>query len=416
MIKVSGQVLFGEQKARMTHLYFSRKKTDDGSPVLALLFSNHPLAVQVLDDRQKLNDLAKRKAFVGLYVQLDESGSVQMTDLYHDDGSFSGPWTFEPPKGKQTITAGRIATDGEREFFGKPFSVDVSFNAGSTVDETWRGSPSYETKPSGLKLGQAEGWMEIAGKKTTLSHALTVSETDLFGETGERKIFLTTEPPTDAMLATTMGAEQAMHTAGIVFLRVSIDAKKEIQSVMVPSADGNPVNFSSSQWNIELASTAVGEIDGRVDLTGGKDDDSEFPRFDVRFHSATRKIGAAAPVTAETGKPLPKDGGEAGKAYRDFITALKKAKTVEEILPLRIAGTAAMIKDIPPEQRAGLLEFLKQEAQVPYKIAGGFSNDDQATLWLERKQGEERIQGRVNIHRENGAWKMGMEAFRIQAE
>jgi hypothetical protein len=415
MIKVSGEVLFGEQKAKMTHLYFSRKKTDDG-PVLALLFSDHPLAERMLDDRQKLNDLAKRKAFVGLYVQLDESGSVQMTDLYHDDGSFSGSWAFEPAGGKQTITAGRIATEGEREFFGKPYSVDVTFNAGPKVDETWRGSPFYETKPTGLKLGQAEGWMDHAGKKTKLSHALAVSETDLFGDSGERKIFLTTEPPTDEMLAANMGPEQAMHKAGIVFLRVSLDAKNEIQSVMVPAEDGNPVNFSSSQWNIELAATVATEVDGRVDLTGAKDDDSEFPRFDVRFHSATRKIGAAAPVTAENGKPLAKDGGEAGKVYRDFLAALKKAKAVEDILPLRIASTAAMLNDVPLEQRAGLLEFLKQEAQVPYKIVGGFANDDQATLWLEGKQGEERIQGRVNIHREDGAWKMGMEAFRSQAE
>ena len=415
MIKVSGQVLFGAQKAKMTHLYFSRKKTDDG-PVLALFFSDRPLAQRVLDDRQKLTDLAKRKAFVGLYVQLDDSGSVQMTDLYHDDGSLSGSWAFEPAGGKQTITAGRIATDGEREFFGTPYAVDVTFNAGSKVDETWRGSPFYETKPTGLKLGRAEGWLDHAGKKTKLTHALAVSETDLFGDSGERKLFLSTEPPTDEMLAATMGPEQAMHQAGIVFLRISLDAKNEIQSAMVPSEDGNAVNFSSTQWNIELAATAAEEIDGYVDLTGAKNEDSEFPRFEVRFHSATRKIGAAAPVTAENGKPLPKDGGDFGKTYRDFLAALKKAKTVEDILPLRIASTAAMINDIPPEHRAGMLEFLKHEAQVPYKIVGGFANDDQATLWLEGKQGEERIQGRVNLHREGGAWKMGMEAFRSQAE
>ena len=414
-MKISGSVQFGEQKARMTHLYFRKKQSDDG-PVVALLFSDHPLAVGVLDDPQKRVALARKRAFVGLYVELDETARVTSTDLLHADGGFSGPWTFEPAAGKKGLMGGRVATEGEGDFFGSTYSVDVSFEGVAKPDETWRGSAFYETKTTGLKVGQAKGWMERTGKKTTLSHALAVTETDLFGDSGERKLFLTARPVTDEMLAGTMGPERAMYDAGIEFLRVGLDGKNELQSVMTPAPDGAPINFTSSHWDIELFAGAATDLDGRVQLAAIEDGDPDFPRFDVQFHAATRAIGAAQPVTAENGKALPKDGGEPGAAYRAFVVALKKAKSVDELLPLRIPAMAATLEGVPAGERGALLEFLQHDAQTPYKIVGGFANADQATLWLHAKVGEERIDGRVNVHREGKAWKLGMESFRSVPE
>ena len=412
MPTVSGSVHFDAQKAQMTHLYARRKDSDEG-PVVALLFSNHPIAERVMADRQKLTELARRGAFLGLYVELAESGDVFQTDLLYKEGTFSGPWRFEAAPGNTNNTAGRIATESEREFFGKVYAVDVSFKLTGKLDETWRGSPFYETKPSGLAVGRGDGWMERLGVKTNLSHALAVIETDLFGASGERKLFLTTTPITDEMLQASLGPEQGMQKAGVTFLRVSIDGIGEIQSVMVPSEDGNPINFSSTSWNLELATSPATALDGRVELTSGVDDSPEFPRFDVRFHAPTRSIGAAAPVTAENGKPLPKNGGEPGQAYLDFNKALKKAKSIEELLPLRIASMAGMINDVPPEHRGEMLNFFKQQAEVPVKIVGGFANDQQATIWTESEQDGSRMEGRVNLHREGGKWKLGMESFRI---
>ncbi|MEO6005842.1 MAG: hypothetical protein ABIZ04_25705 [Opitutus sp.] len=414
-MKISGSVRFGAQKARMTHLYFRKKQSDDG-PIVALLFSDHPLPIGVLDDAQKRVALARKKAFVGLYVELDETARVTSTDLLHADGGFSGPWTFEPAARKKGQMGGRVATEGEGDFFGSPYSVDVSFEGVAKPDETWRGSALYETKPTGLKVGQAKGWMERTGRKTTLSHALAVTETDLFGDSGERKLFLTAKPVTDEMLAGTMGPERAMHEAGVEFLRVGLDGKNELQSVMTPAADGAPINFTSSHWEIELFAGTATELDGRVQLAAIEDGDLDFPRFNVEFHAETRAIGAAQPVTAENGKALPKDGGEPGAAYRAFVAALKKAKTVDELLPLRIPAMAAMLVGVPLAERGPLLEFLKEEAKTPYKIVGGFVNADQATLWLYAKVGGEKIDGRVNVHREGAIWKLGIESFRSAPE
>src|ERR1044071_4640886 len=86
MPNVSGTVLFGSQKGNMSHLYARRSKTDEGTPITVMSVSSAPLPVRLLDDRQKLHQLARKKAFVGLYVELDDTGALHQTELQHDEG------------------------------------------------------------------------------------------------------------------------------------------------------------------------------------------------------------------------------------------------------------------------------------------------------------------------------------------
>jgi hypothetical protein len=412
MPNVSGTVQFGAQKAPMKHLYFRRKTTDDGE-VLALLFSSEPLPAKALDDRQRLTQLSRKRAFLGLYVEVDDTGAVQQTDLLYDDGAFSGPWRFEFPEGKETTTAGRIATEGEREFFGKPYTVDVSYKLNGAANGSWSGSAYFETKPTGLPLGRAEGSMERLSVKTEYPHAVGLMETDLFGDAGERSVLLTTKPVPEEMLSAPTGPEQALHKAGIAFLRVRIDANNEIQSIIAPTDEGHATTFTSNQWTLELARKSSSEIDGYMESGTDNDGSSEYPRFKLKFHAPLKTVGPAAPVTAENGKPLPKGGGVQGQVYRDFAKALMKATTVEELLPLRSSSMAARLDTIPASERTAMLGFLKAQVGTPLDVVGGFANDTQATLWVAGKQDGEPVVGRVNVHREDGVWKLGAESFRM---
>ena len=414
MSTVSGTLHFGAQKAKITHVYFRRKDTDNG-PALALMFSDHPLPAGALDDRQKLVQLARKGAFFGLYAELGNDGHLRQSELHHNDGAFSGPWRFEAPKGKSTTTAGRIATEEQGDFFGKPFAVDLTFALVGKANGSWAGSPLLQPKLTGLPLGGAAGWMERAGKKTEFTHAIALIKTSLFGESGERSLLLTTRPLTDEMLAGRRGPEMELQKAGIAFLRATINPQGEIESLMTRSDDGRAMMFSSNQWSAELAANSATELDGLIECLGESGAVSEYPRFQIRFHAAVRKVGKEAPVTAENGQPLPKDGGEPAKAYRDFGAALKTARSIEDVLPLRSASVAREMASVPAEQRAAMLQFIKNEAALPLKIVGGFANETQATLWLEGTRRDERVTGRVNVHREDGAWKLGSEEFRIRS-
>lgn len=410
MPTVSGTVHFGSQKAKMTHLYSRRKKTDEGE-MLALLFSSHPLPERVLDDRQKLQQLSRKEAFLGLYAEIDASG-MQQSEVLYNEGTFSGSWRFEAPEGKETTTAGRIGMDEEREFFGKPYKVDVSFKLAGKVNGAWGGSPFFQTPRTGLALGRAEGTMERRGKKTDFSQAIALKETGLFGESGERSVLLTTKPVTEDMFKGSRGPEQALQQAGIAYLRVTFDDKGEVQTIMAPTEEGS-TSFSSNQWDLVLVSSAGAEIEGYLETVSAPDPDSEYPHFKFKFHAPMRKIGPAEPVTEKNGKPLPKDGGEPGKAYVNFAKALANAKTIEELLPLRITAMGEQLNSVPPGERSAVLGFLKGQAKTPFNVVGGFGNDQQATLWVAGKEYGETVAGRINVHREDGVWKLGAESFRV---
>jgi hypothetical protein len=412
MNHVSGTLRFGPQKAQMTHLYSRQKANDDGA-VLALMFSNVPLPLRMLDDRQKLMQLAHKGEFLGLYAELTADGTLQQSELVHGDGALFGSWQFEAPKGKATTHEGRIATDGESDFFGKAVVVDLNFKVAGTPTADWSGSPLYELTPSGLPLGGVDGWMERAGKRTALTHAMVLVQTNLFAPAGDQSVLLTTQPVTDEMLTARMGPEQALNAAGATVLRVRVDPKGEIQSITAPTEDGRVMTFSSNQWDAELSSPAPGELEGRLESSRESRTMSEHPAFQVRFRATMKTVGPAAPVTAESGKSLPAGGGEPGKSYHAFLEALKSAGSLEELIPLRSMAHAAKLESVPPQHRPRMLSFLREQAQTPLQIVGGFGHETQATLWLEGRKDGERMAGRVNVHRENGVWKLGAEAYRI---
>jgi hypothetical protein len=411
MIHISGNLRFGQQQAKMTHLYFRRKTTDDGH-VLALLFASRPLPSRALDDRQKLLQLAQKGEFLGLYAEVAEAGVLRQSEVYHDAGAFSGPWTLKRSN-SSTSTEGRIATNEEGDFFGKRFSVDVKFKVDGTPAEKWSGSPILETKATGLPLGRADGWIERLGKRTELTHAVALEKTDLFGEGGDRSLLLTNQPVPDQMLAAPRGVERELQKTGIAVLRVRMSNSGEIESITAPTDDGQAMTFSSNQWELELSSAPAKELDGSMASPGKTNSDSEHPSFQIRFHAGIKMVGPAAPVTAESGIPLPKDGGEPGKSYRGFIQALKTAKAIEDLLPLRVAALAGELTAMPAEQRRAMLGFLQAQARTPLEIVGGFANETQATLWLAGSQDGERMAGRLNVHHENGAWKLGAESYRM---
>lgn len=408
----SGTLHFDNQKESVGFGYYRLKESDNG-PVVVVLLSSHALPLRALNDRQKLTSLARKGAFLGLGAEIDAEGNLQQSELYYDDGAFSGPWKYEPTKGKSAGPAGKIATEGAGEFFGRAYEVNVTFKFATKPTADWQGSPFYQPSPTGLPSGTAAGWMERKGKKTTFTHAVVLQETNLFGDSGERSILLTTAPVTDAMLSERRGPEQALVTAGHPFLRATVDAQGDVQSVMYPVDGDNVMTLSSTQFEAEFSKVTPQVLEGTIAALDERDAQSEFPRFEARFHGPVRVFGSAAPVTKENGEALPKDGGAPGQAVRDFNKVLKNAKTVEELLPYRIPALVEQVKSVPPERRSAMLAFLKEQGANPPKIVGGFANAQQATLWLEGKQDGEPMIGRVNVHLIDGVWKLGAESYRI---
>lgn len=407
---VSGSVRFSEQRAVLTHLYVRRIEAGEGSRIEFLLTDRPLSATELANPGQPLR-LARRGELLALTAQFDADGSLCASDLLHRGGSFSGSWTFTPTRGHGDAVAGRLHTNGAEEFFGDPYEVDVRFEVRVPAGDDWQGSPVRAIEPTGLARGAAEGTFVRGGATNAVHHATLVRDRDLFGDIICEGLFLTSRPIGAEHLAAPSPL-QAIAAAGIAGIRINLGAEGGIDSVSAAGDEGGTVTFTGSDDAMEAIATDEGGIDGVAHSGGAGEEDPDFLTFRVRFHAAVERSAQSGPVTAADGTSLPASGGDPGIAFLAARGALRRAQSLQEILPFRTAELATMVAAIPAGQHPAVLEMLKSEAAQEVTIEGGFANDREATLHLRGTHEGAAVEGRVQLHRERLGWKVGMESYR----
>lgn len=121
---------------------------------------------------------------------------------------------------------------------------------------------------------------------------------------------------------------------------------------------------------------------------------------------APTAIASAQAATAKT----------ASQAYTDYLAALKKAKTVEEIFPLISAKTRSMVEQSPKGERAQMFELLKMmtlEGHTGVKVVKETATATGATLSVEGlNEDKSKAMGTIEMVKEGGAWKVGQESWK----
>ncbi len=143
---------------------------------------------------------------------------------------------------------------------------------------------------------------------------------------------------------------------------------------------------------------------------------------------ATQPAGTTNPVQENsvsgatgTGQLLPAGGGEPGKAFVQYITALANARTFEETMRVIInskASTNTQIKiDETKMQTATAtekeitLDFVRTFIIIQdVKVTGGSIAKDRATLKVIGAQDKDEVAGEVTMHLEGGQWKVGQSS------
>jgi hypothetical protein len=138
-------------------------------------------------------------------------------------------------------------------------------------------------------------------------------------------------------------------------------------------------------------------------------------KIEVLFHAAIVQPNAAnAPVTTRNGgQPLPADGGAPGKAYLQALEKMRGPKNFAEMLEvwqsIATAEIAAKMKSefaaVPAEQQ----DFIFRNFRPPDnpRIVSGLIKDNKATLRIAGTNGVNKYSEVVNMHVENGQWKVG---------
>ena len=185
------------------------------------------------------------------------------------------------------------------------------------------------------------------------------------------------------------------------YVRICIDAEGGECGLYFSHNQPN-ASFNSSGYGVfKLATAPAGRIAGRWTLAEPGDFFGETYDFDLDFDAA---------VTPPPGKPLPADGGEPGKAYRAWTTAVAQG----DLPVLRdLAGhdyDAWRIKSDDQDDVKSAMKDLRDGTPLAPKILGGRIDGDSAVLWVEGKDRDDILRrGRVQLQRADQAWRF-MEA------
>ncbi len=316
----------------------------------------------------------------------------------------------------------------------QPFDINFSVNVRPDV---WTGGAFYQQPPTKLSPGQASGQLAIDGKAVQFNHAYArLVELDLFDETKNVvKVWLTEKPvdekvlfddsannllsmkksgngyvftynttgPTDRSQPSLWWVSQLSEDAKDASLQVSSDVFDEI-----PGIERDYVQYDKDA------------IEGRMFSALPIHERDRVYKVDLLFNAAMLPAAVSnGPVTAANGGiALPQGGGEPAQAYLAAIQRMNAAKGFDEKMAVWVsvvpAADAEKIKrdleSLSPQQRQVFLEVFAPLDDL--QLASGFIKDNRATLRLTGTGREGKATEVVNMHLENGQWKIGRREIR----
>ncbi len=159
----------------------------------------------------------------------------------------------------------------------------------------------------------------------------------------------------------------------------------------------SPEGFNSGGYGkVLLATNDAGHIAGSWVLEKPETFFDKTYDFDLHFDVA---------ITQPPGKELPANGGEPGKAYRAYITALANG----DLPALRQLTDQDHGYRFPQDDESRAKESLKSARDgepLTAKIERGRLDGDNAVLWVDGVDRDDiHRRGRVRMHQESGNWQ-----------
>jgi hypothetical protein len=261
------------------------------------------------------------------------------------------------------------------------------------------------TISTAIFAGTAKGTFELDGEVYTISAVQARTDENPFDKTKKDVLVLLTDKPVaetdfDVMTLDSMAESGELHG---VLVRLEDARQATALTVLgVVQRSGNFVcAFDSSAFD-------EAHVSGRVYM---KEPDRSFGRkytFDVEFDA---EVEETVPVAAdEAGTPLPSDGGEPGKAYREYEKAILSGNA-EALKKYLVPEQARKLQD---PQAANMLGLMKMMRVREIRIVKGFLyGDDRAVLNLEGKDpvSNARTEGTAKMRNINGQWVLERESW-----
>jgi hypothetical protein len=325
---------------------------------------------------------------------------------------------------------GQIKANVPSQQFDINFSVKVQ-------PDVWTGGTFYQQPPTKLAAGQASGQLVIDGKGVQLNHAYArLVELDLFDENKNvLKVWMTEKPVDEKVLfddsadnlssmnrsgnnlvltykttGPTDRSEPTVWWAGVLAETMKTYSTTNKGPIFdeIPGVERDYVRYDNQA------------IEGRLFSAFPIQQEDRVYKLDLLFNAAMLPAAASnGPVTpANGGTALPQDGGAPAQAYLAAINRMKSAKSFDEKMSvwLSVVSSADVekikkdLESLSPQQRQLFLDVFAPLDDM--QLASGFVKDNRATLRFTGTGREGKATEVVNMHLENGAWKIGRREIR----
>ena len=382
---------------------------------------------------EELDDVLHNRDARGVVFRVPVGGSAsdaKVRPFFNGNDYDFGNLVLELKTNSADKVEGQIKSNVTSQQFDINFSVNVK-------PDVWTGGAFYQQPPTKLSPGQASGQLVIDGQAVKLNHAYArLVELDLFDENKNVvKVWLTERPvdekvlfddsannlmamkksgngyvftynttgPTDRSQPSLWWVSQLSEDAKDASLQVSSDVFDEI-----PGIERDYVRYDKDA------------IEGRLFSALPIHENDRVYKVDLLFNAAMLPAAVSnGPVTAANGgTALPQGGGEPVQAYVAAIERMKSAKSFDEKMAVWLSVVPASdvekirrdLESLPPQQRQVFMDVFAPLDDL--KLTSGFIKDNRATLRFTGTGREGKATEVVNMHHENGQWKIGRREIR----
>ena len=253
--------------------------------------------------------------------------------------------------------------------------------------------------------GTASGTFVLDDTTYAISSVLAKTDVNPFDSSKKDVLVLLTDVPVQASDFDVMTLDSLAESGKVHGILVRLQDARQATGLTVLGAvqrSGNFVcAFDSTDFDLD-------HVAGRVYL---KEPDHSFGRkytFDVEFDTEVKETEETS-AAESPGVPLPLDGGEPGKAYREYEKAIQSGDPGA----LKKYLVPEQAKKLDEPQAANMLGLMKVMRAQQVKILEGFLFEDRATLKLEGKDpvSNSRTQGTAKMRKVNGQWVLERESW-----
>ncbi len=413
----SGTVTVNGKKIPMKFAY-AKAATEEGQRTTTVILTDRPAGRSLLGDPNRLQKAVEAAELQTLILDIAADGALKQvvfrsTALENKSFPLSSVKTAFTTSSRSgnSITAKAKSTEPQT-FFDDSASFDVSFSA-AIGDEKFADSPAAlkQLAANAPKIGPggAAGTLTFDGVTAKLTHAFATTHPNPFDETKTDIVVYITDRPVDrSMILNHRNLVKAIED-GMAGMIVTIDDKETPNHVEFLRKDSSIQISGSGFFNFDPVQFDRTRVEGRFFTTKPEDFMKHTYAYDVAFRSAVESVidPRQVPVDASSGKKLPPDGGEPGKAFLALDKAIR-AGSLAQIAKLSAKGVDSPFDGSPEEQKQAL-EMIRFIQPAKIKIVEGWSNAERATLrvtGVDPTEKGKRVNGTVHLVFEDGAWKI----------